>query len=127
MRVLRAGPRYFALPVTVALLATAAAALAATGALTPKGCVADPANNPDSCAKTAAGLDGAASVAESADGKSVYAAGANDNAIVRFNRDPTSGALTPKGCIADPVNNPDSCAKTAAGLDSAHSVAVSAD
>src|SRR5947207_2006863 len=68
-----------------------------------------------------------AAAAVSAGGKSVYAAGYRDNAIVRVDRDPTTGALTPKGCIADPAHNPDHCAKTAKGLDGPFSVTVSAD
>jgi DNA-binding beta-propeller fold protein YncE len=98
-----------------------------SGALTPKGCVADPANNEDNCAQTARGLDGASSVAVSANGKSVYAAGLNDAAIVNFDRDTTGGALTRAGCVADPAHNADGCAKTADGLDFPRSVAVSAD
>ena len=51
------------------------------------------------------GLDGAMDVAVSPDGKSVYVAGFNDNALAIFSRDPASGALTqlaaPNGCIAD--------------------------
>ena len=85
-RTLRGRARYIGLAVAVALLTSAAAALASTGALTPKGCVADPANNPDACAQTASGLDGAISIALSPDGKSLYAAGYYDNAIVRFAR-----------------------------------------
>ena len=57
-------------------------------------------SNPDGCAQTAPGLDVVSSVAVSPDRKSLYAAGKFDNALVRFKRDPTSGALTKKGCIA---------------------------
>src|SRR5206468_1591322 len=98
-----------------------------TGALTPAGCIADPSHNPDHCAKTAKGLDDAGGVRVSADGKSVYATGFIANAIVAFKRNPTTGALTPAGCIADPSHNPDHCAKTAKGLDGASGVAVSED
>src|SRR5207249_763425 len=73
------------------------------------------------------GLSGAGSVVVSADGKSVYAASVSDNAIVRFTRNTTSGALNPRGCIGDIDNNPDGCAQTAAGLANARSVVVTAD
>jgi DNA-binding beta-propeller fold protein YncE len=98
-----------------------------TGSLTPAGCIADPINNPDSCTKTAAGLDNAIGVAVSADNKSVYATGHDDNSVVNFKRNTTTGKLTPVVCFADPANNPDSCADTASGLDGAEDVAVSAD
>jgi DNA-binding beta-propeller fold protein YncE len=98
-----------------------------TGALTPKGCIADPADNPNPCPETMAGLDHAASVAVSSDGMSVYVAGYDDNAIVRFKRNTTSGALTPKDCTADSGHNPDGCAETTPGLRGAKSVTVSPD
>src|SRR5919198_1850871 len=88
---------YLGLPI-VAFLASSSAALGATGALTPAGCIADPISNTDGCGQTTPGLGGAYSVALSADGTSVYVAAFNDNAIVRFDRDTTTGALTPSGC-----------------------------
>ncbi|MGE5225939.1 MAG: hypothetical protein ACM3OO_03590 [Planctomycetaceae bacterium] len=102
-------------------------ALASTGALTPLGCVADPVNNPDTCGQTAKGLDTAFSAAVSRDGRSVYVVGAADNAIVRFKRDSTTGALTPRGCVADVTNDPDGCALTAKGLMNPQMVAISRD
>jgi 6-phosphogluconolactonase (cycloisomerase 2 family) len=111
----------------IVLLASPGAAQAATGALTPRGCVADPVNNPDACGQTANGLDGAVSAVISRDGTSVYAVGQGDNAIVRFNRDPITGALTPKGCVADVSANPDGCAQTAKGLVTPYTVALSRD
>jgi DNA-binding beta-propeller fold protein YncE len=59
---------------------------AGSGALTPKGCVDDD-TGPDDCAQTTDGLDGAAGVAVSPDGTSVYAVSTHDQAIVRFVRD----------------------------------------
>jgi sugar lactone lactonase YvrE len=115
------------LAIALAMLVCAAVALASTGALTPKGCIADPDNNPEGCAQTAKGLDGATSVDVSPDGKSAYVAGFFDNAIVRFNRKPATGALSPAGCVAEANNNPDGCAQTAAGLKGANSVVVSDD
>lgn len=124
---LREGSLRLWLALAIALLATAAAALASTGALIPGGCIGDVDNNPAACSRAAAGLDFAYSVAVSADGKSVYAAGAQDNAIVRFQRDKTTGVLTPRGCVGDSDSNPDACAQTAQGLGDADSVAVSGD
>jgi 6-phosphogluconolactonase (cycloisomerase 2 family) len=114
-------------PTAAALAVIAGGAFAATGGLTPAGCTAEPSHNPDHCAKTARGLDGANGVAVSADGKSVYATGSLANAIVVFKRNTTTGALTTTGCIADPANDPDHCAKTAKGLDGVSGVVVSAD
>jgi DNA-binding beta-propeller fold protein YncE len=98
-----------------------------TGELTPKGCVQDNDTGTDSCAKTADGLNGAESVAVSADGTSVYVAADNDNAVARFMRDTTTGKLTPRGCVQDNDTGTDACARTADGLGGASSVAVSAD
>ncbi len=108
-------------------LAITTAALAATGDLTPAGCIEDNDSGPDACAGSTDGLDGAYSVAVSPDGRSVYAASAVDNAIARFDRDPTTGGLTPAGCIDDNDSGPDACAGSTDGLDVARSVAVSAD
>ena len=97
-----------------------------TGVLTAAGCIADVGSNPAGCGTTAKGLLGAADVAVSPDGKSVYVA-ANGTAIVRFARDTTSGALTFQGCTADVGNNFDGCGATTKGLNGARAVAVSAD
>ena len=113
----------------VALLTVATGAVAAGGggALTPQGCVDDndDPQGPDTCALTADGLDAPRSVAVSPDGESVYAVGAADDAIVHFDRDPASGALTPQGCVddndfgIDPLQGPDTCAQSADGLNGA--------
>ena len=110
----------------LALAALVASALAATGDLAPRGCIDDqPPGGPDNCTESADALDDAQSVAVSADGKSVYVASSADDAIIRFNRNKTSGALTPRGCVED--TGKDECAVETAGLDGANSVAVSAD
>ena len=53
----------------------------------------------------------------------------DDDAVVRLDRDPASGALTPAGCVDDndAPQGPDTCAQSADGLDAASSIAVSPD
>jgi DNA-binding beta-propeller fold protein YncE len=75
------------------------------------------------------GLNGAASVTVSPDGKSVYAASAgNSNAVARFNRTTTTGAITQPagtaGCVSNTGSGP--CADGRA-LGGATGVAVSPD
>ncbi len=100
-----------------------------TGSLSPQGCVddGDAGQGPDSCGQTADGLDGVVSVAVSGDGKSVYAASLNDDALVRFDRNPDTGVLTPLGCVDDNDSGVDNCSESVDGLDGARSVAVSRD
>jgi DNA-binding beta-propeller fold protein YncE len=62
----------------------------------------------------------------SADGTSVYVAGATDHAVSIFKRDP-NGALTPTGCVADNDTGEDLCGKTANGLAVVVAIAVSRD
>ena len=68
------------------------------GALTPRGCIED-APQDEGCGQTAQGLNrpfGTPGI--SPDGKRVYAAGADDDAVNAFDR-ATGGALTPAGCV----------------------------
>ncbi len=78
-----------------------------TGALTYQGCISSNSDVsgctliPGATAGAAdTGLYGLDSVAVSADGKSVYTAAYNGDAIARFDRDPTTGALAYQGCIS---------------------------
>jgi DNA-binding beta-propeller fold protein YncE len=94
-----------------------------TYVLTPQGCIGD--SGTGSCPATAAGLDGAKGVAISPDGKNVYTASSGDNAVAVFARDPSTGALTPKGCIVD--SGQSSCAATQQGLSDVRAIVVSPD
>jgi 6-phosphogluconolactonase (cycloisomerase 2 family) len=113
--------------VAVATLVSGGAALAATGELSPRGCIGDNDTGLDTCGQSTDGLGIVYSVAVSADGRSVYAASQEDSAIALLMRNRTTGALTPVGCIDDNDIGPDTCAQSTDGLDTATSVAVSAD
>jgi DNA-binding beta-propeller fold protein YncE len=109
-------------------LAFAASAFGAFGDLAPQGCIQD--NDiaaPDNCSPTVDGLEAAQAVAISADGRSVYAASLFDDAIVRFDRDPATGALTPQGCVDDDDTGGDDCAQQAPGLSETKALALSPD
>ena len=117
-----------ALGVAVLVLALAGVAAAATGDLTPQGCIQD--NDiaaQDDCSPRVDGLEAAQAVAVSADGRSVYAASLFDDAVVRFDRDPATGALTPQGCVDDDDTGGDDCAQQAPGLSETKSLALSPD
>jgi len=70
-----------------------------TGALTPAACIQD--EFLCDCSPNQQGLNGASGVVVSPDGASVYVASQVDNAVVRFDRNPATGALTPVACIQD--------------------------
>jgi DNA-binding beta-propeller fold protein YncE len=102
---------------------------------TATGAITQPAGSAGCISETGAGtcVDGHAlnrveSVAVSADGKSVYVASFSSDAVVRLNRDPTTGAITQPagsaGCISETGAGP--CANGHA-LDGVTSVAVSSD
>ena len=102
---------------------------AAGGALTPVSCIDDNDTGVDPCAGSTDGLNDAAAVAVTADGKSVYVASFMDDAIVRFDR-AADGSLTPQGCIDDndvPFEGPDACAASTDGLSRAIGLAVTPD
>jgi 6-phosphogluconolactonase (cycloisomerase 2 family) len=99
------------------------------GALTPRGCLDDNPDGPDDCARDTEGLNSLEMIVLSRDGKSAYAVGEGDNAIVRFKRDPDDGKLTPRGCIEDndPGSGLDDCAQSKNGLDDTEAIAFSRD
>jgi len=120
----------------------------ATGALTPQGCFTGETQSSPPCTQISSvtsfggnsGMSGAQAAAVSPDGTSVYATAQTDDAVVRFDRDPSTGALTYQGCItgetesgpAAPPPGSGACAEipTAAssgidsGLDDPQSIAV---
>ena len=98
-----------------------------TGALTPRGCIDDNDDLNDDCADSTNGLGGLESIALSKDGTSLYSISEGDDAIVRFDRSTTTGALTPKGCIDDNDELNDDCARSTNGLASAASFAIGQD
>jgi DNA-binding beta-propeller fold protein YncE len=94
------------------------------GALTPAGCIWE-SGSIDGCSTTHPGLDGALAVTVSRDGASVYVASSTDSAVVRFDRT-ANGALTPKGCIADPdAFEAADCAASQQGLTGASGIGIS--
>jgi DNA-binding beta-propeller fold protein YncE len=114
------------------LLLVTAAALAAPGDRSQPagtaGCVSEGGAGPCAYGR---GLHGAEGVAVSPDGKSVYVVASDiSDAVVRLNRNPTTGAITQPagsaagGCISETGAEP--CADGHA-LDLPHSVAVSPD
>ena len=104
-----------------------------SGKLKPKGCVDDNDTGADNCAQSTDGLAGTGTMVISDDGKSLYAVGEADDAVVRFDRNKSSGALTPAGCIddndtgVDPEQGEDACAASTNGLATISSIALSPD
>jgi 6-phosphogluconolactonase (cycloisomerase 2 family) len=103
---------------------------AISGTLTFVGCLEDTGGASASCLSTGAadGLDGVRDVALSPDGKTVYGAGVDDDAISTLSRNPTTGALTFLGCLED-TGGPSGCPSTGGvdGLDAIVGVAVAPD
>jgi DNA-binding beta-propeller fold protein YncE len=97
-----------------------------TGALSALGCIADVGGTDCGGGNSHEGLAGAEGVAVSPDSRSVYVASGNDDAVTRFDRDPLSGGLTGRGCIAD-AGSAASCSESQPGLDKAYGLAVSPD
>jgi DNA-binding beta-propeller fold protein YncE len=100
-----------------------------SGALTFAQCFDDEDTDPEGAKCTnAPGLDGAQGVTVSEDARSLYAASGFDDAIARFDRNPTTGALTFAQCIEDEDSNLEGASCTnAPGIEGAVSVAASGD
>ncbi|MGH2676937.1 MAG: beta-propeller fold lactonase family protein, partial [Actinomycetota bacterium] len=98
-----------------------------TGSLSPMGCIDDNDGAYDTCAQSTDGMAGPRDVVVSPDGTSVYVVTSIDNALVRFARDPGTGALTPQGCIDDNDTGSDACTQSTDGLHSPNAIAVSPD
>jgi len=96
-----------------------------TGALTWISCVRDVSNTGTGCA-TAAGLDGPRADDITADGKSLYVAARDGDAVAVFGRDTTSGAITWQACFRDVESTLPGC-PSAQGLDNPHGANVSPD
>ena len=98
-----------------------------TGGLTPLGCVDDNDTGGDACATSTNGLNDVSGLAVSPDGEWLYAVSNVDDAIVTFDRNTTTGVLTPIGCIED-VGGPDACAASGTdALNGAFQVVISPD
>jgi 6-phosphogluconolactonase (cycloisomerase 2 family) len=96
----------------------------AGGALTPVGCVTETAFGVP-CAQETDNLSTPGNVVVSPDGANVYVAANGADSVIIFDRNTTTGALTPAGCIEDPpIGN---CAQTAQGLDGTYDLAISPD
>src|SRR4051812_49261397 len=110
------------------LFGAATASALSTGVLYGQSCISDTFGSGDfaGCGVALPTLAGAADVAVSPDGKSVYAVSSGDYSIVRFDRDTATGALTPQGCIGDP-DFIIPCGATAQGLYQAGGVAEEPD
>lgn len=98
-----------------------------TGAITPQGCIEDDDSTADGCSRTTDGLDDPTDVAVTPDGETVLVTSEGDDAVVRFDRDPATGALDPVGCVDDIDSGADDCEQSTDGLEDAAGVEVSPD
>jgi DNA-binding beta-propeller fold protein YncE len=97
---------------------------AATGLLAPLGCISD--DGTDRLCLTGNALKGAYSIVVAPDGKNVYVAAFNSNAVLTFDRDAANGRLTQRGCILSGAPARGSCVAGHA-LESPVDVAVTQD
>lgn len=107
-----------------------------TGKLAYKGCIAETGHNPAGCTRTAKGLRDVNWLAASSDGKSLYGAGTHSSGeriaygnLVHFQRDASTGSLTPKSCVAGPERgrNPDGCTMTVPDFGIVTALAIAPD
>ena len=103
-------------------LAAGSIAVAAGGSLTPRQCIEDT-GGPEDCGPSAAGLNGANSIAISPDGRFAYVAGFADDAIVQLRRNRRNGTLRAAGCTADESTG--GCDRVVDGLDGVIDLAIS--
>lgn len=96
---------------------------AASGKLTPAGCIKD-FPRADRCSGSS-GLAGASGVAVSPDGKNVYVTAATSGSLLVFGRDADTGDLTPVACVSD--DGSDGRCTDGTGLFGASSVTVAPD
>jgi 6-phosphogluconolactonase (cycloisomerase 2 family) len=76
------------------------------------------------CDQRTEGLNERPMLAFSADGRHVYAA--TGHAVRHLHRDPSTGSLSPAGCVRD-TDAVQTCASATTGLDTAWSIAISPD
>jgi hypothetical protein len=94
-----------------------------SGALTPLSCVSD--NGSDGACTDATALRGATGMAMSPDGRTLYVAAEESNAVDVVARDPATGALTQTGCYMSEA--PPGPCTSAAGLGGVSDLALSPD
>lgn len=97
---------------------------AVTGALTKIDCFATHDAGGEATCTDVGGLANAYAAAVSPDGRSLYALGNTDDAIVRFDRDTGTGALSQIDCVDDDGG---ACPQSMTGITTPTRVAVSAD
>jgi 6-phosphogluconolactonase (cycloisomerase 2 family) len=120
-----------------ALLQPATGVSGGAGPLSAKACIddndfeTDPDQGEDRCAKDVNGLAGARAVVISPDGGFVYVSSEDDDAIVAFKRNSSTGKLKPMGCVddndhgADPTQGEDNCQESTDGLAGAGAMVIS--
>ena len=99
---------------------------ASSGALSYVSCLRDATRAALGCTSVD-GLDGARGVVTSSDGRSVYVAAADGDALAVFNRNPETGSVAYGGCFRDVESLVAGCADVPAGLHDAMHVTVTAD
>jgi sugar lactone lactonase YvrE len=95
-------------------------------------CFQDPARPTDPGCASLSQMVGGSDVQFSPDGRSVYVAAdgthpSYDGALLVFDRDPTSGALTPRQCFEGTTGSDDPACSNVAGMAGVESIAVTGD